>query len=117
MPAEVSGNITSRTDFALTAAGFLGVYILTICTCEPLNYSVLLLALGSARNSCMAMFVHCSSDRRGGPERLIGTKLIKADTPDKHVATRFKKDCLSCYVPAQSTDWLCAQGYPVVKSK
>jgi hypothetical protein len=48
---------------------------------------------------------------------LLGPKLIKADTPDKHVATRFKKDCLSCHVPAQSTDWLCAQGYPVVKSK
>jgi hypothetical protein len=75
MPAEVSGNITSRTDFALTAAGFLGVYILTICTCEPLNYSALLLALDSARNSSMAMFVHSLSGRSDRPTDSQGPKL------------------------------------------
>ena len=46
-----------------------------------------------------------------------GWALFKADAPDKQVATSFKKNCLSCHVPAQSTDWLYVQGYPVLKSK
>ena len=65
--ADGSVNITSRTDFALTAAGFLEIEISTICTCEPLNYSAHILALGSARNSCMATLVHCVSDRSDRP--------------------------------------------------
>jgi Cytochrome P460 len=46
-----------------------------------------------------------------------GWALFKADAPDKQVATRYKKDCLGCHVPAQSTDWVYVQGYPVLKSK
>jgi hypothetical protein len=46
-----------------------------------------------------------------------GWALFKADAPDKQVATDFKKDCISCHVPAQSTDWVYIQGYPVLKSK
>lgn len=46
-----------------------------------------------------------------------GWALFKADAPDKQVATDFKKDCIPCHVPAQSTDWLYIQGYPVLKSK
>ena len=46
-----------------------------------------------------------------------GWALFKADAPDKQVATSFKKDCLGCHVPAQSTDWVYVQGYPVLKSK
>jgi hypothetical protein len=46
-----------------------------------------------------------------------GWALYKADAPDKQVATNYKKDCLGCHVPAQSTDWLYVQGYPVLKSK
>jgi hypothetical protein len=46
-----------------------------------------------------------------------GWALFKADAPDKQVATSFKKNCLGCHVPAQSTDWLYVQGYPVLKSK
>ena len=45
-----------------------------------------------------------------------GWALFKADAPDKQVATDFKKDCLSCHIPAQSTDWIYVQGYPVLKS-
>jgi len=45
-----------------------------------------------------------------------GWALFKADAPDKQVATDFKKDCISCHVPAQSTDWVYVQGYPVLKS-
>jgi len=43
--------------------------------------------------------------------------LFKADAPDKQVATDYKKDCLSCHVPAKSTDWTYVQGYPPLKSK
>jgi hypothetical protein len=46
-----------------------------------------------------------------------GWALFKADAPDKQVATSFKKDCLGCHIPAQSTDWVYVQGYPVLKSK
>lgn len=46
-----------------------------------------------------------------------GWALFKADAPDKQVATSYKKDCLGCHVPAQSTDWIYVQGYPVLKSK
>ena len=46
-----------------------------------------------------------------------GWALFKADAPDKQVATDFKKDCLGCHIPAQSTDWVYVQGYPVLKSK
>jgi hypothetical protein len=46
-----------------------------------------------------------------------GWALFKADAPDKQVATDYKKNCLGCHVPAQSTDWIYVQGYPVLKSK
>ena len=46
-----------------------------------------------------------------------GWFLFKADAPDKQVATDYKKDCLSCHVPVQSTDWTYVQGFPVLKSK
>ena len=35
-----------------------------------------------------------------------GWALYKSDAPDKQVATNYKKDCLGCHVPAQSTDWV-----------
>jgi len=46
-----------------------------------------------------------------------GWFLFKADAPDKQVATDYKKDCLSCHVPAKSTDWTYVQGFPSLKSK
>jgi hypothetical protein len=46
-----------------------------------------------------------------------GWFLFKADAPDKQVATDYKKDCLTCHVPAKSTDWTYVQGFPVLKSK
>ena len=45
-----------------------------------------------------------------------GWALFKAEAPDKQVATDFKTDCKSCHVPAQSTDWIYVQGYPILKS-
>jgi hypothetical protein len=46
-----------------------------------------------------------------------GWALFKADAPDKQVATDYKKDCLGCHVPVQSTDWTYIQGFPVLKSQ
>src|SRR5262245_5085627 len=46
-----------------------------------------------------------------------GWALFKNDAPDRQVATDYKKDCLTCHVPARSTDWVYVQGYPVLKSK
>jgi Cytochrome P460 len=46
-----------------------------------------------------------------------GWALFKADAPDKQVATDYKKDCLGCHIPAQSTDWIYVKGYPVLASK
>jgi Cytochrome P460 len=46
-----------------------------------------------------------------------GWALFKADAPDKQVATTYKKDCLGCHVPAQATDWIYVQGYPVLAAK
>jgi len=45
-----------------------------------------------------------------------GWALFKADAPEKQVATDFKKDCLSCHVPAKDTDWIYVKGYPVLGS-
>jgi hypothetical protein len=46
-----------------------------------------------------------------------GWALFNADAPDKQVATNYKKDCMGCHIPAQSSDWVYVQGYPVLKSK
>lgn len=43
-----------------------------------------------------------------------GWFLYKADAPDKQVATDFRKDCLNCHIPAQESDWIYVQGYPVL---
>jgi hypothetical protein len=46
-----------------------------------------------------------------------GWALFTADAPDKQVATDYKKDCLGCHIPAQTTDWIYVQGYPILSSK
>src|SRR5262252_9681225 len=46
-----------------------------------------------------------------------GWALYSSDAPDKQVATDYKKDCLGCHIPAQKTDWVYIQGYPVLASK
>ena len=35
--------------------------------------------------------------------------------PMKTTSTSYKKDCLSCHVPAQATDWIYTAGYPALK--
>ncbi len=46
-----------------------------------------------------------------------GWALYKSDAPDKQVAVDYKKDCLSCHIPAKATDWIYVQGYPVLHSQ
>lgn len=46
-----------------------------------------------------------------------GWALFKPDAPDKQVSTDYKRDCLGCHIPAQATDWIYVQGYPVLAKK
>ena len=67
-------------------------------------------------------FVMIKDDKNRYPNNPLwgdgwGWALFKADAPDKQVATNYKKDCLGCHLPAQSTGWVYVQGYPVLKSK
>ena len=67
-------------------------------------------------------FVMIKDDKNRYPNNPLwgdgwGWALFKADAPDKQVATNYKKDCLGCHVPAQPSDWVYVQGYPVLKSK
>ena len=40
-----------------------------------------------------------------------GWSFFDAANPQKTTSTDYKKDCLSCHVPAQNTDWIYIQGY------
>ena len=46
-----------------------------------------------------------------------GWALFKSDAPDTQIATDFKKDCLGCHIPAQETDWVYVNGYPVLGAR
>jgi hypothetical protein len=46
-----------------------------------------------------------------------GWALFKSDAPDKQVAVDYKKDCLSCHIPAKNDDWIYVKGYPTLKSR
>ena len=44
-----------------------------------------------------------------------GWALYKGGDLTKQVATDYKADCLGCHVPAQKTDWIYVEGYPVLR--
>ena len=44
-----------------------------------------------------------------------GWALYQADAPDKQVAADYTVDCLGCHIPAESTDLVYVQGYPVLQ--
>ena len=44
-----------------------------------------------------------------------GWSWFDAGNPMKTTSTSYKKDCLSCHVPAQATDWIYTAGYPALK--
>jgi Cytochrome P460 len=46
-----------------------------------------------------------------------GWALFKSDAPDKQVAVDYKKDCLSCHIPAKADDWIYVNGYPALRSR
>ncbi len=43
-----------------------------------------------------------------------GWALFEAKEPTKQVATDYKRDCLACHVPAEDTDWIYVEAYPVL---
>ena len=44
-----------------------------------------------------------------------GWSWFDADKPSKTTSTDYRADCLSCHVPAQSSDWVHVGGYPPLK--
>jgi hypothetical protein len=67
-------------------------------------------------------FVMIKDEKKRFPDNPLwgdgwGWALFKSDAPDKQIATDFKKDCLGCHIPAQETDWVYVQGYPVLGAK
>lgn len=44
-----------------------------------------------------------------------GWALFHAEDPGVNAATDFHADCMACHEPAQSTEWVFTQGYPVLR--
>jgi hypothetical protein len=44
-----------------------------------------------------------------------GWSWFDADKPLKTTSTNYKTDCQGCHVPAQSTNWIYVDGYPVLR--
>lgn len=44
-----------------------------------------------------------------------GWAWFDATDPKKTTSTDYKKDCQSCHVPAQASDWIYSDGYPPLK--
>src|SRR5499425_3372577 len=70
----------------------------------------------------MVWFVMIKDEKGRYPNNALwgdgwGWALFKSDAPNKQVAVDYKKDCLGCHVPAQMTDWVYVQGYPVLAAK
>ncbi|MFV8384378.1 cytochrome P460 family protein [Vibrio parahaemolyticus] len=42
-----------------------------------------------------------------------GWALFNADAPDKVVTQNYRMECLGCHIPAQPTDWIYVEGYPL----
>jgi hypothetical protein len=65
-------------------------------------------------------FVMVKDSRNSHPGNLLwgdgwGWSWFDAGNPTKTTSTSYKKDCLSCHVPAQATDWIYTSGYPALK--
>lgn len=46
-----------------------------------------------------------------------GWALFSIDDPKTNTSADYKIDCLGCHVPAQKTDWIYTQGYPILSEK
>jgi len=65
-------------------------------------------------------FVMVKDSKNSHPGNLLwgdgwGWSWFDAGNPMKTTSTSYKKDCLSCHVPAQATDWIYTAGYPALK--
>ena len=45
-----------------------------------------------------------------------GWALFHADDPSTTVTEDYEADCLGCHVPAEATDWIYVQGYPLLNN-
>jgi cytochrome P460 len=96
----------------------------TVLVKEVLATSRARLTTGDAHwaDSTKVWFVMMKDDKGRFPNNPLwgngwGWALVKSDSPGTQVATDFKKDCLGCHIPAQNTDWIYVQGYPVLGAK
>jgi len=65
-------------------------------------------------------FVMVKDSNNSHPESLLwgdgwGWSWFDAADPMKTTSTNYKTNCLSCHIPAKSTDWIYAGGYPALK--
>lgn len=64
-------------------------------------------------------FVMVKDSKNSHPDNMLwgdgwGWSWFDAANPMKTTSTSYKKDCLSCHVPAQATDWVYSWGYPTL---
>ena len=65
-------------------------------------------------------FVMVKDSKNGHPGNMLwgdgwGWSWFDAGNPAKTTSTNYKRDCLSCHVPARETDWVYTSGYPTLK--
>ncbi|WP_019831842.1 cytochrome P460 family protein [Sphingomonas sp. PR090111-T3T-6A] len=65
-------------------------------------------------------FVMVKDSRNSHPGKPLwgdgwGWSWFDAGNPTHTTSTDYKNDCQSCHVPAQATDWIYVNGYPVLK--
>jgi Cytochrome P460 len=65
-------------------------------------------------------FVMVKDSKNSHPGNLLwgdgwGWSWFDAGNATKTTSTNYKKDCFSCHVPAQATDWVYTSGYPPLK--
>lgn len=46
-----------------------------------------------------------------------GWAFFPADSPSKTTTKDYRNECVACHTPAQDTDWIYLDGYPVLKGK
>lgn len=64
-------------------------------------------------------FVMVKDSKNSHPENKLwgigwGWSWFDADKPSKTTSTDYQKDCQTCHIPAQATDWVYTSGYPVL---
>ncbi len=43
-----------------------------------------------------------------------GWGLYNTNDPKKNISSNYKTDCIGCHTPAEHTDWVYTQGYPIL---